>query len=211
MHEWKRAWKHNFHQTLTHTNFKGIVSHYKGWLPTDWRQMPPSAGVDTGGSTYTSINRHLAEQPALAPSLQPRNFDLIYIWLQSLAKNLFVGWKRRVPLASPCSLAVYLVRGNIVGVVAIKWVWPNFLCALRTQLFTLAPLLSWGPGSAPEVVNEQWAWWTADKFACTLKPTHWGSLCRAFNFPGILQWRKKILIFWIGGYKNSAREVRGNF
>ena len=57
-----------------------------------------STGADTGGclgcsSTppqprqHTSINRRLAEQPALAPSLQPRNLDLTWIWLQNPAKK----------------------------------------------------------------------------------------------------------------------------
>ena len=41
---------------------------------------------------HTGVNGHLAE-PALAPSLQPRNLDLTYISLQDLAKNLFVEWK----------------------------------------------------------------------------------------------------------------------
>ena len=51
----------------------------------------------------------LAKQPALPPSLQLMNLDLT----QNIAKNLFVRWKSRAPLTSR---AVYLVRGNNVGV-----------------------------------------------------------------------------------------------
>ena len=106
---------------------------------------------------HTSIDKCLAEQPASAPSLQPRNLDLIYNWLQNLAKNLFIGWKCRVPLTS---LAVYLVRGNIVDVVSLKWAWSKvFACA---SLIYFSTPLSRGPGSALIVCRWRSSKWNND-------------------------------------------------
>ena len=73
--------------------------------------------------------QYLAGQPALAPSLKPRNLDLAYIWLQ----NLVVG----------------RVCGNNVGVVSLKWAWPKFFMSTLCVIIYLSTPLSWGPGSAP--------------------------------------------------------------
>ena len=100
-------------------------------------------GVDTGGAlnaqapplsaktTYRTLG-WTASFSTPPPARKP------CIWLQNLAKNLFVEWRSRVPLTS---LANCLVCGNYVGVVSLKWAWPKILCTLRARLFTLAPSL----------------------------------------------------------------------
>ena len=66
------------------------------------------------------------------------NLDLT----QNVAKNLFVRWESQVPLTSR---AVYLVRGNDVGMVFTKMgVAKVFVRALRAIIYYLTPqLVSW--------------------------------------------------------------------
>ena len=130
------------------------VLHFSAFIRGGYRggawgaQAPPPSAKTTYRFQWT-----LGWTTSFSTPLQPRNLDLTYIWLQNLAKNLFVEWKSRVPLTS---LAVCLVRSNYVGV-AKKF---------RVRLFILAPPPSWGPGSAPDIagnfgeVFSLVIWWT---------------------------------------------------